>query len=781
MNRFLLASVIFFLAPSAWAASEEDLADLIAQGDTEAFSTELTESSDQLEAQALQRLLGFAASRGDAEAIEALISSGAALNGDLDGGWTAVAIALVSGYEDLAVDLLALGADPAIPNDDGITALDVAMSLEAEEFLSAVDQQDVAGSPANAVENPDLLLIDAASARDAQAVGEALQAGADPNATDEQGWPVIVIASLQGDLAIIELLIEGSAALDVVTPDGITPLLAAVVGAESIDAVDALLAAGADPDFSPSDKQPRALIAAISAQDVDLVNALLSGGAEPKRLESDAVAPADLARQLGLNVAQLEALQPVSVEDKLDEILARRPFMPSSNPAEQILSEYKGKGENRGAHKRILSYLLKIASTENNSTAESPEKHNAISLLVHMLSESDDFLSIIRTSNEFERQFNKLRENYALILSKRKYQDRSFKIGGLSLSGNIFTSLDAIYYFNLFEIPRQRGLNGLFFTALKTKACALPSIFIDRLIAGDFSDVYQVPFWEYSRSSIERASQAIRKVNLYAVGKVKSNEGIGLHWASFLSCEYKDFLQIAQKLDKLILEKAEGKSEKIIDQRILVYRDIHLVDALIAEKKFEALRYLPPPMLPRIEWRGKKNTIASLQKALKKRGYYAGAIDGISGSGTINAIDQYCTYLQDAYWNLLDEYSYDNLKRNNLNKITPLGWSFKQRWRHGKISLSSYFDFMFIEGKNSDFFHVSISSDLPGYLGTVSRFYLSFNIHKSQSVERKECAFNIFNSRHENYLLKLTHSQKETYFGLKKVLVDKEYTNFYLR
>lgn len=81
---------------------------------------------------------------------------------------------------------------------------------------------------------------------DGDGLGQALRDGADPNACDALGVPVLVAAAGQGDVAAVTLLLEHGAALDRTSPEGNSALMLAAARGQT-DMVTFLLARGADP------------------------------------------------------------------------------------------------------------------------------------------------------------------------------------------------------------------------------------------------------------------------------------------------------------------------------------------------------------------------------------------------------------------------------------------------------------------------------------------------------------------------------------------------------
>src|SRR5690349_12249483 len=153
------------------------------------------------------------------------------------------------------VDLVHSGADPDVPDESGVTALDVAVGTGDLRF---VDQLLSAGADPNAV------LASAAWNEHASeaVVRRLLDAGAEPDRPDACGSTALYLAAVSGNAAIVRVL----------------------------------LAAGADPNRhsnGPSDGTP--LCGAASWDHQETVKALLEGGADPNQPEQDGFVPLSLA------------------------------------------------------------------------------------------------------------------------------------------------------------------------------------------------------------------------------------------------------------------------------------------------------------------------------------------------------------------------------------------------------------------------------------------------------------------------------------------------------
>jgi ankyrin repeat protein len=79
------------------------------------------------------------------ELVKLLVGDGSDVNAQQHGGWTPLHGAAQHGNYDMAAYLLKSGADPEIPNDDGLTAYDIAMEEGHDEVaeLLRTEEEDI--------------------------------------------------------------------------------------------------------------------------------------------------------------------------------------------------------------------------------------------------------------------------------------------------------------------------------------------------------------------------------------------------------------------------------------------------------------------------------------------------------------------------------------------------------------------------------------------------------------------------------------------------------------
>jgi ankyrin repeat protein len=113
-----------------------------------------------------------------------------------------------------------------------------------------------------------------------------LQAGADPNLADEEGWSPLMIASSGGQLSLVKLLLESGAQVNKRAKarsslDGMTALMAAAHHGHS-KVIEYLISKGAKPEIQSSKGLNAATIAALERHE-NVVQILRQNGSEVDR------------------------------------------------------------------------------------------------------------------------------------------------------------------------------------------------------------------------------------------------------------------------------------------------------------------------------------------------------------------------------------------------------------------------------------------------------------------------------------------------------------------
>ena len=158
--------------------------------------------------------------------------------------------------------MVGLGLDPNQRDAKGQVALFVA--LRGESMKAAKALMDAPGIDLDAKNNADETpLMMAALRGKADAAADLVAHGA---AVNKSGWTPLHYAATSGNVAIIKLLLAHGAVLEARSPNRTTPLMmAARYGSE--DAVDALLAAGADRTLTNDQNMDSVAFAQSSGRD----------------------------------------------------------------------------------------------------------------------------------------------------------------------------------------------------------------------------------------------------------------------------------------------------------------------------------------------------------------------------------------------------------------------------------------------------------------------------------------------------------------------------------
>lgn len=229
--------------------------------------------------------LALAAVNGRPAIVEALLDAGADPNARLTGGQTALMSAARAGFAEI-VDLLASRGAAVDAREDalGETAM---MWAAAEDHADVIRTLVRRGADVNA--RSTLLQFPAREFGDGKSGRlTVLPAG---------GWTPVMYAARQNAGRAVAALVEVGADLDLVDPDGTSPLLVAIINAH-YDLAEQLIASGADLDradasgmaplyaavdmhtFGETPGRP-APVASGRLDARDIVERLLAGGADP--------------------------------------------------------------------------------------------------------------------------------------------------------------------------------------------------------------------------------------------------------------------------------------------------------------------------------------------------------------------------------------------------------------------------------------------------------------------------------------------------------------------
>lgn len=195
-----------------------------------------------------QTPLHFAARSFSTAKIEILISHGADIAIVDDYGFSAYLWAVIAGSQTATEYLLSLGTDVNSASADGKSALSWAASLGHSRIVRLLVDRG-ADVVAMAHNTPMVPLEQAAAFGDFATVEVLLEAGADPNHRDREGWSAIHWAAEQGFLNIVELLLKSGADVNAISSYGTSALHCAANGGHQLVVVE-LLHCGADPSKS---------------------------------------------------------------------------------------------------------------------------------------------------------------------------------------------------------------------------------------------------------------------------------------------------------------------------------------------------------------------------------------------------------------------------------------------------------------------------------------------------------------------------------------------------
>jgi uncharacterized protein len=269
MNRFILTAICMFAAalPGTAETSPATLANLIQTGNRRAALDKIRAGVDVNEAQLDgTRPIHWAVYRVDYELLDALLARKAKVDVANEFGATPLAEAAKLGDARLVKKLLDAGASPEAANADGQTALMLAIKTGESPVVEMLLK---AGANVNAVEkfhNQTPLMWAAAAPKNAGEIVKMLLAkGASVKARAlAYDWPSQITSEPRAQYRPV---------------GGLTALLyAAREGC--FDCVEALLAAGADPNV-PTPEGVTALMMALDNDQTSVAKLLLDRGANP--------------------------------------------------------------------------------------------------------------------------------------------------------------------------------------------------------------------------------------------------------------------------------------------------------------------------------------------------------------------------------------------------------------------------------------------------------------------------------------------------------------------
>ncbi len=218
--------------------------------------------------------LMYAVAYNNVPIASALLSAGALIDQVDINGDPAINWATYYGYVASMKFLIENGADLTIKSKHG-TPVDVAFRLWHADSVAQVFRKSMnADLPKN-----HKTLINAVRKQDAKLVKKLIMKGAEPNLEDELGTPLIHMASENGDITTLKILVEAGADLSKLNRVGQSALtIAARFG--RVEVVDYLLRSGANPNHAGEEYLLTPLMGAGVNGNVQIVEALINADAD---------------------------------------------------------------------------------------------------------------------------------------------------------------------------------------------------------------------------------------------------------------------------------------------------------------------------------------------------------------------------------------------------------------------------------------------------------------------------------------------------------------------
>ena len=286
--------------------------------------------------------LHWAAYRDDLRTADLLLRAGATVDAANRYGVTPLVLAAERGYGAVVERLLQAGADPNTTRRGGETVL---MSAARAGSVQSVGALIAAGADVNAAEETrgQTALMWAAGEGHAGVIGALLQAGADLRARSH------------GPAAAEAASGTGTYTRRVRRMDEFTPFLFAVRAGRA-EAVEALLAGGADVDETAPDGTSALVIAAANAH-WELAALLLERGADPNAAQQGWPALHQVIRTRNLNIGFFPHPEPTGTLGSLDfaRLLLDRGADVNARIVDPIVDGFRGFWTQQGATPMLVA------------------------------------------------------------------------------------------------------------------------------------------------------------------------------------------------------------------------------------------------------------------------------------------------------------------------------------------------------------------------------------------------------------------------------------------
>ena len=237
-----------------------------------------------------------AVKRRDVKAFESLLKQVPDINATAPDGATALSWAIFLDLSDMAVKLLAAGANVNTATEYGETPLTLAL---ANGNADLTGQLLKAGADPKVTRwNGETPLMIAAGAGNIDEVRMLLDRGVDVNGTDpKKKQSALMWAASEGHTGVVDLLIQKGADVNAAGAGGFTPLVFASLKNDGVS-VRLMLKAGANPNYTLPD-QTKVLTAATQNKCTAAALELLDGGADPNIADKTGNTPLHVAAQNG--------------------------------------------------------------------------------------------------------------------------------------------------------------------------------------------------------------------------------------------------------------------------------------------------------------------------------------------------------------------------------------------------------------------------------------------------------------------------------------------------